>query len=102
MLALFEDCYILPHHPTKVRAHSKSQLVSTQDNMSDIPYDELFIWSLLLCTGDENDLMLTKFYWSQTKHPIACALTAIVIYKRISKLSCITEHLKKSLIGMKR
>ncbi len=58
MLYIFEDCYILPNHPTQKRLDSNDN----EQKQTDMPYDELFIWSLLLYSGHENDLRLPSMF----------------------------------------
>ena len=91
MLSLFEECYILPNHPT----HKRLDANENEKKKTDYPYDELFIWSLTLYSGHQEDLNLIKLYWSKSKFPIACALVAKIIFKNFCKQSFIPDHLKE-------
>lgn len=71
--------------------------VIDHENVSDCPFDELFIWSLLLYSGHEKELELIKFYLSRTKHPIACCLTAMLLYNRFQEKHYVPDELKVKL-----
>lgn len=59
--------------------------------------DELFMWSLLLYGGKDEEFDLIKYYWSLTSKPIACAFAAILVFTRFQKKSFVSEELKAKL-----
>ncbi len=93
MLQVMQDCYQLPNHPTFKRFNidDKEKIMTNQ------PYDELFIWSLLLYSGSKEDLRLPRFFWSKSKFPIACCLAAIIIYQNLKSESLIPDYLKEEM-----
>lgn len=64
---------------------------------SEYPLDELFMWSLLLYSGQESELDLIKYYWSICTRPLACAMGAILVYSRFQKMNFVTEELRAKL-----
>lgn len=93
MLNLFSDCYNLPNHPRHKRLHPDKKERHTTDQ----PYDELFVWSLLLYAGNDEDLKLPRFFWSRTKQPIACCLAAINIYQNFKQENFVPDYLKEEM-----
>jgi hypothetical protein len=68
-------------------------------NFTDEPYDELFVWSLLLYGGEEKNMRrLTDHYWSKCKYPIACCLVAIILYRNLNEKNFIPEDLKDKML----
>lgn len=61
------------------------------------PYDELFIWSLLLYSGNEADLELSRFYWSKAKRPIACCLVAMIAFNNLIEKNFVPNDLKAKM-----
>lgn len=88
MEEIFENCYQLPGLLRRYDQDSKLVHVTNQ------PYDELFLWSLLLYTGEENDLKLSYHFWSKSKFPIACCLVAIIVYNRLINENFVSDSLK--------
>ena len=66
------------------------------DGLSDYPFDELFIWSLLLFDGSDDTLIF--YYWSLCSNSMACMLVAIVIYTKLRDCNCIPDDLKAKLV----
>ena len=93
MLNIFEDCYQLPNHPWSKRYNSDDREKQTSDK----PYDELFIWSLLLYSGNSTDLDLPRMFWSKTKHPIACCLAAVIIFQNLIAENFVPDYLKEEM-----
>jgi len=93
MLRVMLDCYHLPNHPTfkRYNVDDKEKLTTEQ------PYDELFIWSLMLYGGNDEDLRLPRFFWSRAKYPIACCLAAIIIYQNLKLENLIPDYLKEDM-----
>jgi hypothetical protein len=93
MLRVMLDCYHLPNHPTfkRYNVDDKEKLTTEQ------PYDELFIWSLMLYGGIDEDLRLPRFFWSRAKYPIACCLAAIIIYQNLKLENLIPDYLKEEM-----
>jgi hypothetical protein len=94
MQDIFHDYYQLPGLVRRFGANDKIVHTSTQ------PYDELFMWSLLLYSGKENDAILCRHFWSKTKYPIACALVAIIAYNNLLSENFVPEDLKEKLKNM--
>lgn len=92
---IFKDLYKLPSLVRRFDMVTGNKLESTR-----LPYDELFVWSLLLYSGRETDLRLIKHFWHRTKYPMACALVAMSVYKYFLNKSFIPEDLKESLVAL--
>jgi hypothetical protein len=92
MLKLFDKCYSLPDLETRLDSKERPLTKSSE------PYDELFIWSLLLINSNETKALdLIRFFWSKTKHPIACSLAGIVLLKEILNQNFIPEDVKDTI-----
>lgn len=89
---IFKDLYKLPSLDKRFSAEG-NKIHSTN-----LPYDELFIWSLLLYSGQETDLRLIKHFWHRSKYPMACSLVAMSVYKCFLDENFIPEDLKESLV----
>lgn len=89
---IFQDLYQLPGLVKRFDASS-----GNLSHFTSQPYDELFIWSLLLYAGKENDLKLAKHFWYKSKYPIACCLLAISVLKYFLGENFIPEDLKEKL-----
>lgn len=91
MQSVFYDVYMLPCLVKRFDTNNKTKYVS------DVPYDELFIWSLLLYSGNENDFDLPKHFWSKSKYPIACCLVGIITFKSLVEENFVPDDLKESM-----
>lgn len=92
MRHIFEDTYKLPF--LERRYDSKERVL----NNSVQPYDELFIWSLLLFSGNMNkDLKLPRYFWSKCKYPMASALVGIITYKKLLDEGFLPDDLKEKM-----
>jgi hypothetical protein len=65
--------------------------------LSDCPMDELFMWSILIFSGKEEDADLIKHYWTLTSKPINCALAAMCVYNRFLKKSFVNREFKEKI-----
>lgn len=92
MQNIYDDCYELPYH---IKRYDKNDKLK---NTTDQPYDELFMWSLLLFSGNEDDLKLIRHFWSKTKFPLACSLAGIIIYKSLIKENFVPDDIKDKLL----
>ena len=70
--------------------------------LSDCPLDELFMWSIFIYSGKEQDMDLIKYYWSLTTKPVGCALAAIIVYDRFMQKSFISSDFKEQLKRAKK
>ena len=91
MIDIFSDCYQLPNLTKRYDYENRLVFISTE------PYDELFIWSLLLYSGSEQDMNLSRFFWSRSKHPLACCLVAMIVYKILCTKNFIPNDLKNKM-----
>ncbi len=73
---VYHSIYNLPFN-----YQNESEEISVQMDESSLN-DRVFMWSILLF-GCEKDLDIIKYFWSQTNHPVSCALAAMVIYQRL-------------------
>lgn len=48
-------------------------------------FEHLFIYSLFLYGGKEEEKMLIDYFWKRCYQPIACLMNAIYIFKKLSK-----------------
>lgn len=94
MMDIYDDCYQLPFHIKRYDANEKLKNSSSQ------PYDELFMWSLLLFSGDDDDLKLIKKFWSKSKYPLGCSLAAVIVYKSLIKENFVPEDIKDKMISL--
>ena len=69
MQHIFNDSYQLPEYVKRVDSSGNAKRSSNE------PYDDLFVWSLLLYSGEEADMRLMRYFWSKTKHPIGKLFT---------------------------
>ena len=92
MEEIFQDIYQLPILVKRYEGDTNKT-----KNYSEQPYDELFIWSLLLYSGDEKDLKLSYHFWSKTKYPIACCMVGIILYKNLLGKNYIPDDLKENM-----
>lgn len=92
MEEIFQDIYQLPIFIKRYIADTNKT-----KNISETPYDELFIWSLLLYSGEKNDLNLPFHFWSKTKYPIACCMLGIIIYKDLITRNYVPDDLKDNM-----
>jgi hypothetical protein len=99
MKKVYDCVYILPLTNQEIINKKTSSMESNE--LSDFPLDELFMWSLLLYSGKESEFDLIKYYWSITSKPLACALAAILVFKRFQKESFVTDELKVKLEKVK-
>ena len=91
MIDIFNNCYHLPNLMKRFDQDGRIVNISTE------PYDELFIWSLLLYSGNEPDMNLCRFFWSRSKHPLACCMVAIIVYKNLRSRNFVPGDLKNKL-----
>lgn len=70
--------------------------------LSDYPMDELFMWSILIFNGKEDDVDLIKHYWTLTAKPITCALAAMCVYSRFLDKSFVNREFKESIKKQKK
>lgn len=91
MQYIFHDTYQLPCHIKRFDANDKTL------HTTDEPYDELFMWSLLLYGGRDSDLKLARHFWSKTKHPIACCLAGIIAFNNLLTENFVPDDLKESM-----
>lgn len=96
MQSIFYDVYMLPCLTKRYDQNDKTKYVSN------VPYDELFIWSLLLYSGNENDLDLPKHFWSKSKYPIACCLIGIITFNSLMQENFVPDDLKESMLAIIR
>jgi hypothetical protein len=102
MYEISENLYDLPLKNENLPTIKLLDLNKKETNkISEYPLDELFMWSILIYSGKEDDLELIKFYWSLTTKPIACALAAIIVYDRLMKKSFINREFKEQLKEVK-
>lgn len=94
MQEIFQDCYQLPLLMRRYDSEGKVK------NSTDEPYDELFIWSLLLYSGDDKDVKLCYHFLSKAKHPIACCLAGIFLFKTLKRENFVPDDLKERLSFM--
>ena len=92
MEEIFQDIYQLPIFIKRYIGDTNKT-----KNFSDQPYDELFLWSLLLYSGEKEDLKLPFHYWSKTKYPIACCMAGIILFKNLIKKNYVPDDLKESM-----
>lgn len=93
MFSVMADCYQLPNHPHFRRYNTEDKERQTSEQ----PYDELFIWSLLLYSGNDEDLKLPRLFWSKAKFPVACCLAAIIIYQNLMTGNLVPDYLKEEM-----
>lgn len=93
---IFENIYQLPGLVRRHDANDKSINTSHQ------PYDELFIWSLLLYGGDENDKKLMKHFWLRAKYPMACCFVAIIVYNFLARKKFMPDDLKEKILDLNK
>ena len=94
MLKIFADCYQLPNHPIHKRYNDQNKEKQTTDQ----PYDELFIWSLLLYSGNnDEDLSLPRMFWSKSKKPITCCLAAMIVFQNLREENFVPDYLKEEM-----
>ncbi len=99
MKSVYDCVYILPMTDPKSTDNSRSE----ESNMlSDYPMDELFMWSLLLYSGKDEEFNLIRYYWSLASKPIACALAAIIVFTRFQMMSFVSDELKAKLEKVKK
>ncbi len=99
MKSVYDCVYILPLTDPQMTEISRSE-ESTM--LSDYPMDELFMWSLLVYSGKDEEFNLIKYYWSLTSKPIACAFAAIIVFERFRQKSFVCDELKAKLEKIKR
>lgn len=58
-----------------------------QDFIKEYPFDYLFIFSLFLYSGEEDERLLMDYFLARCKHPIACLMNASFIFYRFSKFT---------------
>jgi hypothetical protein len=68
-----------------------------EGQFSEYPLDELFMWSILIFSGKDDDMDLIKYYWSLTSKPIACALAAMLVYDRFLEKQFINREFKQQI-----
>ena len=76
---------------------AKTEIKKGESKLSDCPMDELFMWSILIFSGKEEDSELIKYYWSLTSKPITCALAAVCVYNRLMKKNFVNREFKESI-----
>ncbi|CAF0775680.1 unnamed protein product [Brachionus calyciflorus] len=91
MQSIFYDVYMLPCLIKRYDSNDKLKHTSQE------PYDELFIWSLLLYSGNESDLDLARHFWSKSKYPVACCLVGIIAFKTLLGENFVPDDLKDSM-----
>ena len=91
MIEIFRDSYQLPNFIRRFDADDKLIILSKN------PYDDLFVWSLLLYGGSEKDFKLIRHFWSKTKFPIAGCMIAMIIYEDLCSRNFIPEDLKEKM-----
>jgi hypothetical protein len=91
MQDLFKDTYQLP---ALVRRYDAKERII---NMSHQPYDELFLWSLLLYSGNDQEIKLSKYFWSKAKYPIASCLVGIIAYRLLLNENFVPDDLKDKM-----
>jgi hypothetical protein len=91
MESIFRNKYPLPGLEKRYDANDKQISVSTK------PYDELFIWSLLLYSGEEKDVKLMKHFWSKTNHPMACCFIGLLVLQKFLSQNFIPDDLKEKI-----
>jgi hypothetical protein len=92
MEEIFQDIYQLPIYIKRYIGDTNKT-----KNVSDQPYDELFIWSLLLYSGEKDDLKLSFHFWSKTRYPIGCCMLGIIIYKDLITKNYVPDDLKEKM-----
>jgi len=104
MREISKNLYDLPliSEETLIGKMSGVRTSSNEVKLSDYPLDELFMWSILIYSGKEQDMDLIKYYWSLTTKPVACALTAMIVYDRFMQKSFINRELKEQLKEIKK
>ena len=70
--------------------------------LSELPMDELFMWSILTYSGKEEDVDLIKHYWTLTSKPITCALAAMCVYSRFLGKSFVNREFKEKIKKLKK
>jgi hypothetical protein len=101
MKNIFLDLYDLP----EVKKTGKSNKIKNNDLESqkikkfekNYTFDDIFIWSLTLYSGKEEDFELIKKYLSLSKNPIACCLAGMIIYKRFKECHYISDKLRENI-----
>ena len=104
MHEISKNLYELPliNEETLIGKMAGVRTSSNEVKLSDYPLDELFMWSILIYSGKEQDMDLIKYYWSLTTKPVACALTAMIVYDRFMQKSFINRELKEQLKEIKK
>jgi hypothetical protein len=105
IIEIFSDCYRIPKTEDETLNLKIKSFFDAEDNPREItscPFDELFIWSIMLYSGRQKEFDLIKHYWSFTKYPIACCLMAIVLYNRFQKKHYVPDELKNKLIELNK
>ena len=91
MQSLFRENYQLPGLVRRFDSRERVVNSSTQ------PYDELFIWSMLLYSGSEKDVKLSKYFWSKSRYPIAVILVGIIAYRALLDENFVPDEMKDKM-----
>jgi hypothetical protein len=91
MKKIFQDSYQLPGLIKRLDFENRPK------HKTDYPYDELFLWSLLLYSGFDNEAKLSNYFWSKSKFPLACCMVGIIIYNCLQNESFVPDDLKEKL-----
>ena len=104
MREISKNLYDLPliSEETLIGKMSGVRTSSNEVKLSGYPLDELFMWSILIYSGKEQDMDLIKYYWSLTTKPVGCALAAIIVYDRFMQKSFISSDFKEQLKRAKK
>ncbi len=84
---LFNNCYKTPFD---------IELYKELEGYSQYPFDELFIWSLLIYDGYTDDSLIF-YYWSLCSNPMACLLAALIILTRLKESNYLPDELKAKI-----
>jgi hypothetical protein len=91
MQDLFKENYQLPGLVRRYDA--KERVVNTSRQ----PYDELFLWSLLMYSGNDEDLKLSRYFWCKSKYPVATCLVGIIAYRFLLGKNFVPDDLKDKM-----
>ena len=51
------------------------------------PFDYMFIFSLFLYSGQDDERLLMNYFWNRCSHPIACLMNANLIFRKLSEFT---------------
>ena len=92
MKNIFQDCYQLPGLIKRYDSENRLK------HSSNYPYDELFLWSLLLYSGVEGDTKLSNYFWAKSQYPLGCCMVGIIVYNNLMNENFVPDDLKEKIL----